>query len=88
TKDEIAQHIAEKARLPKHAALDAVDALLELIGRAREEGRGVKLGSYCTLYWKETPPRKARNPRTGEEVQVPARYALAIKRHKLGAVEK
>jgi len=51
------------------------DQCLELV----EKGYRVKIPNLVTLERKERKARKARNPRTGDEVSVPARTALSTK---------
>ena len=44
-----------------------------------EQGYKVKLPNLVTMARVQRAARKARNPRTGDEVQVPARAALSAK---------
>jgi len=80
TKSELIARLAE--RFPQLVAKDAelsvkmvLDAMSEALARNdRIEIRG--FGSFSLNY---RPPRTGRNPKTGEKVQVPAKYVPHFK---------
>ena len=56
-----------------------VTAFLDVVGKTLvDEGR-VQLPGLGTLIVRERPARTARNPRTGEKVEVPARRTVGFK---------
>ena len=62
------------------ATQSAAELALEAVVRAirdglREDGE-VRLAKFGTFRMKECCPRRLRNPRTGEEMQLPARREL------------
>lgn len=62
------------------ATQSAAELALEAVVRAirdglREDGE-VRLAKFGTFRMKECRPRRLRNPRTGEEMQLPARREL------------
>jgi integration host factor subunit beta len=65
------------ARFPQYSAKDielAVKLVLDGISDTLSRGEHVEIrgfGSYSLNYY---PPRLGRNPKTGEQVQVPAKY--------------
>lgn len=77
TKSELIQRLAQKY---KHLQLKDVERLVntifEEISKALEEGRRVELRGFGAFSLREREPRKARNPKTGEEVRVGSRNAL------------
>ncbi len=56
-----------------------VEELLSLIVEEVRRGGEIKIRDFGKFYLKETSPRTARNPRTGEKVRVPARKVFAFK---------
>jgi integration host factor subunit beta len=73
TKADIVEKIAEKTGLNKREAFLVVDLLIEDIKKALSEGDKVELRGFGSFKVKKRNPRKARNPRTGETVNVPAK---------------
>lgn len=71
-KGELVSAIAEKAGLSKAQAGDALDAALGAIQDALKGGDEVKIVGFGTFLVADRPAGEARNPRTGEKVQVPA----------------
>ena len=56
-----------------------VEELLSLIVEKVRRGGEIKIRDFGKFYLKETSPRTARNPRTGEKVRVPTRKVFAFK---------
>ena len=54
------------------------DVLFEVLAELIRAGEEIRLPRIGTLYLKKFPARKARNPKTGETVQVAPRKRLAI----------
>lgn len=71
-KGELVSAIAEKSGLSKAQAGDALDAALGAIQDALKSGDEVKIVGFGTFLVADRPAGEARNPRTGEKVQVPA----------------
>lgn len=71
-KGELVSAIAEKAGLSKAQAGDALDAALGAIQDALKSGDEVKIVGFGTFLVADRPAGEARNPRTGEKVQVTA----------------
>lgn len=68
----IADTIAEKAGLTKTASAELAKSILEAITDKLAAGETVVLNNFGRLSVKETAARKGRNPRTGEELDIPA----------------
>jgi DNA-binding protein HU-beta len=65
--------------LTRSAVHDVVDALERTIEQAVDAGDSIYLRNLFTLRVKERPARKARNPQTGAQIDVPARKVVVIK---------
>ncbi|WP_349372136.1 HU family DNA-binding protein [Salinarimonas sp.] len=71
-KGELVSAVAEKTGLSKAQAGEALDAALESIQETLKKGEEVKIVGFGTFTVADRPAGEARNPRTGEKVQVPA----------------
>ena len=78
-KTEIAAQVAGKASLSKADAAAAVEAVFSAIGDALAKEETVTITGFGTFSTKSRPARKARNPRTGESVDVAASKAASFK---------
>ncbi len=63
--------IAEKSGLPRGKAVAAVEAMIECIGQALKDGKEVRLMGFGSFNVSERKASKGRDPRTGEEIDVP-----------------
>ena len=57
----------------------AFDLLIDTIAETVKEGTEVRLQNFGTFHKQEKKARTARNPKTGEAVQVPAKNKFAFK---------
>ncbi|MGJ3261979.1 MAG: HU family DNA-binding protein [Salinarimonas sp.] len=71
-KGELVSAVAEKTGLSKAQAGEALDAALESIQETLKKGEEVKIVGFGSFTVADRPAGEARNPRTGEKVQVPA----------------
>ena len=78
TKDEIATHVADAAHVKKNEAERVLGSLLDLIAAELHGGRDFMLRDIGTLKVKSMAARTGRNPRTGEEIKIPARKAVKL----------
>ena len=78
-KAELIAAMAEATQLPKAAAARAVDAFISVLGDALRQESEVALLGFGTFTVKDRPARKGRNPRTGEEMLIPATKAINFK---------
>lgn len=72
TKAELVSKIAGKAELTKAEAGKALDATLDAIKEALKKGQKVTLVGFGSFYVSKRKARKGRNPRTGQEIKIPA----------------
>ena len=71
-KTELINAVAEKAVLSKKDSEAAVTAALDVISAALAEGDEVRLVGFGTFEVKKRGARMGRNPRTKEEIPIPA----------------
>ena len=83
TKKDIVKRIAKKLKLSQIDTRDVVQSFLdEIVEILQTEGR-LELRDFGVFQVKQRAQRKARNPKTGEEVTVPPRKVVAFKPGKL-----
>ena len=78
-KGQLADSLAARTGLNKAAALQAVDGVFAEIGEALARGDEVRIPGFGAFVTRNRPARMARNPRTGETVEVPAATVPAFK---------
>jgi nucleoid DNA-binding protein len=79
TKKDMAKAIADEMGLTQLQAKEIVQQVLDGITETLlHEGR-IELRNFGVFEVKKRKPRKARNPRTGEKVLVPAKLVVAFK---------
>ena len=78
-KTELINVVAEKAALSKKDSESAVTAALDAITAALAEGDEVRLVGFGTFEVKKREARIGRNPKTKEEIQIPATKVPAFK---------
>jgi len=78
-KAELVNHVAETAGLSKAAAGDAVEAVIGGITSTLSGGDAVSLVGFGTFSVADRAARTARNPRTGEAIEVAASKAPKFK---------
>ncbi|WP_448071485.1 HU family DNA-binding protein [Georgenia yuyongxinii] len=75
---ELVAAIAERASLTKTDADAALSALQDVLVDALAKGEAVKVTGLLSVERVERAARTGRNPRTGEEIQIPAGYGVKI----------
>ena len=78
-KNELIAAVAEKAAMSKKDAEKAITAVIDTLTEALAAGEKVQLMGFGSFETRERAERKAKNPRTGEEVTVPATRVPAFK---------
>jgi DNA-binding protein HU-beta len=71
-KAEFVDAVAEASELSKADAGRAIDAMVSAITRALKKGEVVTLVGFGSFAVKERAARTGRNPRTGENIDIPA----------------
>ena len=79
TKKDMAKAIADETGIPQMQAAAIVQRIFDgIIDTLLTEGR-LELRNFGVFEVKERRPRRARNPRTGDRVNVPAKRVVTFK---------
>ena len=78
-KSELIESIASESGLTKAESLKALDAMLSSVTTSLQNGEQVVLVGFGTFSVKDRAPRKVRNPRSGEVIDVAASRVAAFK---------
>ncbi len=71
--------VADEVDLPRAKAAEVVEAMLAVIGRALKENTEVRLVGFGTFVAAKRKAATGRNPRTGEEIAIPASVSVKFK---------
>ncbi|MBQ3013010.1 MAG: HU family DNA-binding protein [Clostridia bacterium] len=75
---QLTDAVAQKAGMTKKDAAEAVNAVLEVIAETLAAGGDIKITGFGGFEVKSRAARTGRNPKTGEEVQIPASKYVAF----------
>ena len=78
-KTELIAATAEKANLSKKDTEAAVNAVIDVITEALKKGDKVQLVGFGSFETRERAARVGRNPKTKEEIKIPATKVPAFK---------
>ena len=78
TKAELVAKVAEEAGVKKATAERCVNAGIGALADALAKGERIALPGLGVFHVKERKARKGRNPRTGEEITIPARKVVTF----------
>lgn len=77
-KSDLVSKIAQKSNLTKAQAEAAVNAFQDVFVEAMKSGEGLKLTGLFSAERVKRAARTGRNPRTGEQIDIPASYGVRI----------
>jgi DNA-binding protein HU-beta len=75
TKDELVSKVSESTGIKKAEIQKALDVMIRTIVETIKTGQKVNITSLGIFKLKDKKARMARNPKTGESIQVPAKRA-------------
>ncbi len=78
-KREFATELSGKTGLTITKAVEITNAAIDILSERMVAGDRVQFSGFGSFETKDSPRRKARNPKTGEEVIIPAGYRPAFK---------
>jgi integration host factor subunit beta len=90
TKADLVEEVARATELTSKDAMLLVEIALTSIIEALNRGEKVELRGFGSFRLRERKPRRGRNPKTGETVEIPAKrvpYFTVGKELKLGLME-
>ncbi|MBI4469167.1 MAG: integration host factor subunit beta [Acidobacteria bacterium] len=73
TKAELIEEVARAAELAKKDSQVIVETVFESIVDALKRGEGIELRGFGSFRFRQRGPRRGRNPKTGESVEVLAK---------------
>ena len=79
TKADLVKAVSEKANCPKKDAEMAINTVIDCITDAVAQGEKVQIVGFGTFEVRERGEKKCKNPRTGEEMIIPAKKAPVFK---------
>jgi len=79
TKADLVEGISTQTGVSKNHTALIVDSLLDAVCRALSEGKHLEIRGFGTFKVRERRARRARNPRSGTEVMVPAKLVPVFK---------
>jgi integration host factor subunit beta len=79
TKKEIVKDIADDLQLTQLKTKEIVQKTFDAIVETLVETGRIELRNFCVFEVKQRAARKARNPRTGERVDVPPKNVVTFK---------
>ena len=78
-KSELIDSMAGKSGLSKADAAKALDALIESVTEGLSNGDRIALIGFGSWSVEQRSARTGRNPRTGDEIQIPAKNVIKFK---------
>ena len=79
TKAELVEALAAELDTTKTAAAEAFDVVIELLKKSLKKNKVVTVPQFGTFSVQKLKARKGRNPRTNEEIQIPASKTVRFK---------
>lgn len=73
TKADLIDEVARMAELTRKDSQVIVETVLESLVSALKRGEGIELRGFGSFRFRQRGPRRGRNPKTGEAVDVPAK---------------
>ncbi len=77
-KAELVEAVASKANITKKQAEECLDLAINTIIKSVTKGEKVALVGFGTFQSRERKARKGRNPKTGVELNIPAKKVPAF----------
>lgn len=78
-KTELEANVCERTTINKDIVSEVVTAVLDSIMETLASGNEVKLTGFASLGVRACAPRKGKNPKTGEALDIPQRNKIYIK---------
>ena len=76
---ELIAAVSEEAGLAKTEATKAVDAVFSVVSKALKAKQEVRLTGFGSFVVSDRKATTGRNPRTGEEIEIPASASVRFK---------
>lgn len=83
TKRDIINELAKKTNQKKEIVSNIMDSFLDFISETLSNGETINITGYLSMKLNFRPSHNARNPYTGETVEVPGKNRISIKAGKI-----
>jgi len=77
-KAHIVRSIHQQGWISKHEAEELLEWILALFKSTLQRGEPIAIAGFGTFAVRSKRPRRGRNPRTGEEMMIPARRVVTF----------
>ncbi len=78
-KADMAKSLFNELGLNKREALELVDLFFQELVAALADGEQIRLSGFGNFYLRDKKERPGRNPKTGENVPIPARRVVTFR---------
>ena len=78
-KHDVVTKMAKNSGITARQAEKALNSFLLVVEEALKKGEQVRFVGFGTFYVVKRKARKGRNPRTGEEIKIPARKVIRFR---------
>ena len=78
-KADLVSKVAESTKQSKVVTRKILDNFLEAVGDTLAAGNNIEIRGFGSFKVKKRKAQVARNPRTGEQVNIPSRFVPAFK---------
>jgi DNA-binding protein HU-beta len=78
-KQDLIDFVATKTGLTKKDSIQVVDAVFDCIIEGLKASKDARFVGFGSFNLPATPARKGRNPRTGAEIDIPAKNRITFK---------
>jgi integration host factor subunit alpha len=79
TKADIVEEVYSRVGFSKKESSEVVETVLETIKTTLEKGDMVKIAGFGNFVIRSKGPRKGRNPKTGQEIEITPRKVVTFK---------
>ena len=79
TKAELVVFMSKEAKISKAAGEKALNALINGVKKALKKGERLTLPGFISMSVGRRKARKGRNPKTGQEIRIPAGKVVKFK---------
>ncbi len=79
TKADMVESLFNAIGLNKKEARELVDSFFEELEASLADGEQIRLGGFGNFYLRDKNDRPGRNPKTGENVPIPARRVVTFR---------
>jgi len=79
TRNDLAEAVFEEVGLSRNESADLVESILQHMSDALVRSENVKISSFGTFNVRQKNARIGRNPKTGEEAEIPPLRVLSFR---------